>query len=264
MTSWLFVTTAMTTLAMAGTVAPEQKSWLAIARTDRNLGSLVSEYKRLKSSGMGPLLVASDDCKNLRPGFFLLTIEQAADRNTAESAALRLRGSVAKDAYASSCEERPDSIYALRLPLLDASILTMPELPVSVSLEDVRSSVRRLSPSWIALIRGKHLELPNDPREGFRTAVSVRSEQSGQTIDLDADCWQPQIAAHEQQIAIACVRETAADHPLHQLRIIALPEKRVVAERDRCRNPRWASSEWVCDVERVDASGRLSLSQTAL
>jgi hypothetical protein len=204
-------------------------------------------------------IVGSDDCRNLRPGLFLVVPAPQSDRVAAEAQLARWRdhGGV-PDVYLRACEVAPASRLALGLPLLDPSIRQRPPEMAGWSYDDAVSRVEPLGHGRLALIVPRYVPEPEDAREGLRVEVSILGPGPERHV-LEPDCAGPELAASSPLVALACAVEVAGENLLHVTRVYRLPGGEQVMAQESCRDPELSGMRLVCQGERVDADGRLHL-----
>jgi hypothetical protein len=235
--------------------------WLVIAGSNTAVGPAMSARNKLDRAWPTATVVSSDDCENLRAGLYLTVVDTGPDREKAQAVLSRLRPGV-PDAYVRQCKAKPDSRIALSVPLIDPSVEKVPQNVVNWTDHDRISSVIRLNDGGYLWIRRRYESIPEDPREGRRQTVLFFKTSPANATQVESDCTDPEYDRHGAWIAVACARETAADHLLHDIRIFSIGSWEQIRNVQRCRKPHLVSAaEMSCSAEEIDGSGSLKLTQ---
>ncbi len=237
--------------------------WLVVASTHRTVLPAMKAAAMLRVAWPEVTVIASSDCASFRAGFYLTVVRSAQSQPAA--ADLRKLKSHIPDANVRTCNPRPGTRIALGLPLIDASIANVPANSVNWTDEDRISTVTKLPAIGYLWIQRRYEPDAEDPREGRRESVFFLLSSQKDAVLLDPDCANSSFAQKDGWIALSCARELAADHMLHELRVLEQASGKAVFTAPRCREPRFESAEEVsCQAESVDAEGKLKLTAKRL
>ena len=246
-------------LALVSSEAAAETQWLSILASEGTLHAAVKKLESLNADGKDLRLISSNDCSNLRQGLFLVASGIWRDKSEAGKDAARWRDQKVKDAYLRACEVTPGSRLDLGVPVLDPSIYQRPPDIVNWTYEDAMSHVKSLSNSLIAVIQPRYEPCPEDVREGLKVPVYVIMKPGKERIRLETDCIDPELTANADLVAVSCVNATMADHLLHITRVYQIPSRKLILERERCREPRLSVNQLSCREEELDKEGNLHL-----
>lgn len=258
----LGVTLVVAGAAAAAQAAPAER-YLVVGASAGTPAIIAHKAKALADAAPGGGLVATTaDCGDRRPVFVWVAVV-AESPDAAQAALAPLRDRVPK-AHIRRCTPRPDSLLALGLPAVDASIAQVPADAVNWRDADRVSGVLAMSgpgdPAFLVLQR-VHVAMPDDVLEGRRTRVLLPRAKSAPKVLLE-DCGGARDAVRTLQwLALACDSEQAADHILHTVHAFSADGMEVLTV-PRCREPRLVGTATLqCRAESVDAEGRLRLWQ---
>jgi len=237
----------------------EDEVWLPVVATRNKVDDALASAVELRRHGPDLVLVATEDCRNLGKGLYVVVAGVHDRRTTAESAVAKWRALGVHDAYLRSCRVVVPSRLSLDIPLLDPSFMNRRIEAVNWDMEDAVSRVIVLDDRLAALVIPRYEDDPEDVREGLRIGVRLYHRLEDRIVDLSPDCIDPQFAWNATHVALSCVKETAGTHLLHHVYVYALKDGTLVAEESRCRTPTFAEGRWMCEKESVDADGVLEL-----
>ncbi len=183
---------ALLIAAMPGGQSPRDDEWLILQAAADPL-ALVGAAAAKRAPGAR--VIATGDCRGMKPGLYLLAMRPGG--------AARPAGS-----YVRACAAKPRSVAALGLPAVDPSFAAMRSEPINFDGGDIVSKVRAG-----LLLRPYYLLAPNDPREGLRMAVE---DVAGRRRPIDRDCTDPEVARQGGRIAIACAIEQVAGQHVYR------------------------------------------------
>ncbi len=256
----LFFLCAIVALLAKVDAAEDQRRWFVVATCCRNLVPVLEASEKLRARWRDTSVVASSDCINLPPGFFLAVAVAAPTRQAALDALVEV-SLRASEAYVQECRPRPHSRVALGVPLVDPSIEKVPENVVNWTDRDRISTIVKLKGRRYSWIRRWYEPDREDPREGRRESVLFFTNRPDSAIQLESDCTDPSFAEREGWIALSCTREVAAENLLHETKVYEATSRKVIFSTKRCRNPRFVSAtQLTCQAEDVDLNGELHLS----
>lgn len=208
----------------------------------------------------GQVLVAStDQCENLEPNRWVVTLKPVDSRSTAALLADEWKRRGRSDAYVRLCRVRPDSPLAIGQASVDPSIAEVPANAVNWSDEDRVSRAALIPGKRVLYFQRQYHPDPEDPREGRRTSVWLKSAPGEKLMLLARDCEQAKHAATDTHVALSCAAEVAGDHLLHTVALYDATTGRRSAQIERCRQPRLSDTGLSCLKESVNADNRLSL-----
>jgi hypothetical protein len=243
--------------------APSAERYLVVGASAGTPAAIAHKAKALAEAVPGGGLVATTaDCGDRRPVFVWLAT--VADSPAAAKAALTQLRERVPDASLRRCTPRPDSLLALGVPAVDASIAQVPADAVNWRDADRVSGLLDLrgpgDPAFLVLQR-VHVATPDDLLEGRRTRVLLPRAGATPKLLLE-DCGGARDAVRtEHWLALACDSEQAADHILHTVHAFSADGVEVLTV-PRCREPRLVGPATLqCRAEAVDAQGRLRLWQ---
>jgi len=244
--------------------AEPTSQWFVIAGSAKAVQPALRTKQKLLPSWPEISIVASSDCKNLRPGLFLTVVKTFDSKEGAASVLGKVREQV-PDAYVRECRPHQGSRIQLGVSLIDPSIEKVPQDAVNWTDEDRVSEVVKLPGGGHLWILRRYEADEEDPREGRRESVLVFSNKPEVATLLERDCTDPAYARIADWIALSCARESALDHLLHQTTVFDMKSGKIVHSVSRCRDPQFASTaELVCQGEAVDKRGRLQLKRRSI
>ncbi|MCX7099562.1 MAG: hypothetical protein NTV43_16845 [Methylococcales bacterium] len=235
--------------------------WLPIVASEKNLTKGMEKFKSLDGKKTGLSFMSSDDCSNLKKGYFLLVsgykkIEKEAQVNLAE-----WKNNGISDAYIRKCEVVRNSRLDLDISLIDDSLYERPDTIVNWNYEDALSYTKELNDSIVAVVQPNYHTDPEDIREGLRIKVNVFLIKTRQIIELEEDCMNPEFSAKADVVAVSCVRATMAENLLHTINIYKMPYTKSLLTIDQCSSPRIVKDHSIlCDKEILSKDGKLSMS----
>jgi hypothetical protein len=235
-----------------------EPAWLAVVSTSPTVVQAINMAKRLRTSLGSVIIVATNDCENLKPGLFLSVTGISNNSDAAERRVAEARKTV-HDAYVRNCEPKPGSRVQFTIDLVDASIYEVPADVVNWDDNDRISELRTagLMHLWI---RREYRKDENDPREGRRTSVWLFKNDPSAAQKITPDCADAEVVVSDSLIALTCARETAGDNLFHQVQVLDINIGRTVRTVDRCRTPKFVTaSEFTCEAEAVGPDGGLKL-----
>lgn len=239
--------------------AEPTSQWFVIAGSAKTVQPALRTKQKLLPSWPEISIVASSDCKNLRPGLFLTVVNTFDSKEGAASVLGKVREQV-PDAYVRECPPHQDSRIQLGVSLIDPSIEKVPQDVVNWTDEDRISEVLKLPGGGYLWLLRRYEADEEDPREGRRESVLVFASKAEAATLLERDCTDPSYARTADWIALSCARESAADHLLHQTTVFDMKSGKSVHSVSRCRDPKFTSTtELVCQQEAIDKQGRLQL-----
>lgn len=230
---------------------------LVVVASSLTPGGIAEEAKPLSAQFKNGLVIQTSDCGDARNVYaFVSGVEKS--REAARSTLASTRAAV-PDAYVKSCEVKPDSLLALRVPAVDGSIADVPANAVNWGDDDRVSTVRRLPDGRSLIFVRYYVEAAGDPLEGRRERV-VLAQSPDKTTVLVEQCMHPgKAAALARRIAFDCATEQAGDHLLHAAHAFDESGGKLM-EIAHCRNPRWEKKTILtCEDESVGADGKLTL-----
>jgi hypothetical protein len=234
--------------------------WLVVSASGRSVLPLIEKKNSLNRDWPSAIIVASDDCKNARPGFFVLAVEVAKDKSQAEKILFALRKSV-PDAYLKRCEVLEKSRLSFGIPLIDPSIQDVPRDVVNWDDTDRITELRNLRDMDFIIVKKVFVPKDDSFREGRRTEIYFFRGDPKKAVLLDKDCWDfGGINYRGSLLTFHCACEVAGDHFIHRSMVYRLQPPEKIFERTYCRNPELLRDNLVrCEEESVDADGELHL-----
>lgn len=240
--------------------AKAESLWLVVGASDLSATEIATKAKPLFVANPNSLIIQTNDCGDKKNVFAWAEIATSA--KAAQDALIRVRVS-SKDAYVKRCEVKPNSLLALRIGVIDKSIVGVPSDAVNWQDEDRVSSTQPLADGRVLAVVRYYVNEPDDPLEGRRERV-ILANSSDKRITLDDNCVSLGHAVIDHgHIAFHCAREQAGDSLLHNVLVFkATGEK--LTEIQHCRNPKWSNERTIsCDAETVGADGKLQLNETS-
>lgn len=237
-----------------------ERVWLVIVASDPTPAGIAHKGKALGGAiagGLNAFSIQTRDCGDKKNVFGWATEPSPCAEHAQEQLAT-VRATV-KDAYVKRCDVRPQTLLALRFPVLDPSIANVPESAVNWGDEDRISSALPLPDGRTLVVVRYFANIPNDPLEGRRERV-ILAESPDRRKVLEDDCPGAGAAVvRGRSLALQCAREQAGDQLLHSV-LIFDSERRKLAEVPHCRKPRWIG-DWLvtCEEESVGPDGQLQL-----
>ncbi len=239
--------------------ADDRPVWLVIAGSHTSVKPATETKQKLQSSWPEAAIVASDDCDGLRRGLFLAVAAKLPRREEAQEVLSKVKVAV-PDAYVRECRPKPASRIQFGVPVVEPSIESVPTNAVNWTDEERISRVATLPGAGHLWIRRRFEPVPEDPREGRRTAVLFFAETPETAVSLDEDCTDPQFSQKGGRVALSCARETAADNLLHETKVYDIHSGKELLTVRRCRQPELRSAvELSCKAEEIGADGQLRL-----
>lgn len=238
--------------------------WFPIVATRNSVAEALHSLLEMGQDQEKLALIATDDCRNLRPGLYLVVEEGHDSRAAAESLVAKWRKQGVGDAYLRNCNLAQPSRLSFGVPLLDASLMMQSIGAVNWDVQDAVSRVIELADGYVAAIIPRYEDHPDDIREGLRIGVHLYNTAENRSIVLSSDCIDPELALNVSHVALSCVTEIAASHLLHRTQLHSLGNGQVVAAEDSCTKPSFTEQRWLCYKESVDETGRLKLEAKTL
>lgn len=219
--------------------------WLAIAAARNDAGQAVSLARGLRGDWPDTAVIASGDCADFRPGYFLVVVP-AASADEAEKAAVAMRGRFS-DAYRRECRPMEGSAMAVGLATVDPTIFDVPADAVNWDSSDMVSTVLTENGRSVWIRRWYEPD-PEDPLEGRR--VSVFLQARGEAIELLPRCSGAEALFGDTRVAVSCETMVAGSDLFHTVYLFDLESGRRTRTLDRCRDPQFeANGNLVCEVE---------------
>lgn len=233
--------------------------YLTIVSTETEGLEFIRAYHRLNKRFPSLEVISSRHCKNLKPGLVLLVAAIDDDKNTSDSHLKTARQHV-KDSYQRQCEVDTASILAHGLPLVDQSVLKLPEGTVNWSFEDVTSSTRTVSEDYIALVKKTFSGSLDDELEGRRVEINLINRKNGRQARVIESCHDfDHVVMNHQKIAFQCVTGSAANEYIHTVYLYDVPGNKITVSEGYCQQPAFNKSSLHCKKESVNESGELKL-----
>lgn len=250
-------------LGLTSCQGADSSKWLVVSATRESLEPAIQAVNQVRKTWTRAAIVPSSDCANLKPGLYLAVVEVTTERAAAESAAAKLRGSVA-DAYVRNCEPRTGSLMQFGIPAVDPSVLQVPATAVNWDTEDRLSDIKAAGSGYVWIKRW-YDPAPEDPLEGRRASVYFFDRNPREAKELAANCTSPSVQVSGGLAAITCVRENAGENLLHETRVVETGSGRLLKSIPRCRDARVVSrTEVSCQAEAVGPDGQLKLTPKRL
>jgi hypothetical protein len=244
-------------LLMLGSVLPAraERVWMVIGASDSTPAGIAHKAKGL-SKGEG-LIIRTADCGDKEKHFAWA----AAILPTAESAQARLQkvSETVPDAYLKSCQIRPGSLLAYRIPAVDPSIAEVPDTAVNWDDKDRVSTIQAL-PGGRSLVIVRHFEkAANDPLEGRRERVMLAAP-SHKLKELEKNCVNAaKVSTKGSYVALECAREQAGNDMMHSVMVFDAEGTRL-KEIKHCRGPLFKEAKHLqCESERMGPDGKTKL-----
>ncbi|MCC2976913.1 hypothetical protein LK533_09540 [Sphingomonas sp. PL-96] len=225
-------------LSASGAVAqPAGNDWLILQSAADPL-ALVGAVAAKRAPG--GRVMASSDCREMRPGLYVLAMRPGAGVRPA-------------GAYVKRCTPRPNSLTARGIAAVDPSFAAMRSTPINFDGSDIVSTVRAG-----LLLRPYYAPSPEDPREGLRTAVD---DVAGERRPIERDCTGPEVARSRTHIAIACAIEQVAEQYAYRTVVYRADDLARVKAISRCRKPRLMAGAVKCAAQTISADGQVTTAQ---
>lgn len=234
--------------------------WLVIGASGKSLVSLIEAKQRLIRDWPQATIMVTDDCVNVKPGFFVLAAEVASSKVQAQQAVTKLRQLV-PDAYLKQCDILDKSRLAMRIPLVDSSIEKVPADAVNWGDEDRVTELILLNNTDFLIVQ--RVFDPGDTgfREGRQQKILFFRDDPNKSILLNSDCWDfGGLYYHYPFLAFHCADQVAGDYLIHKCEVHRLEPPGKIFQKLYCRNPVLLGDKRLrCEEEAVDAEGELSL-----
>jgi hypothetical protein len=185
----------------------------------------------------GARVMASSDCREMRPGLYVLAMRPSG-------------GAQPAGAYVKRCTPKPDSLAARGIATVDPSFAAMRGTPINFDGSDIVSTVRAGS-----LLRPYYTLSPEDPRGGLRTAVD---DVAGKRRSIERDCTGPEVARSRTHIAIACAIEQVAEQYVYRTVVYRASDLARVKAIPRCRKPQLTGGSVQCAMQTISADGQVA------
>lgn len=238
-------------------VSMAEPVWLVVGASDASPAGIAIKSRPLGILESEGLIFQSSDCGD-KKNIFGWTATIAITQEAAKTVLRQVRQKI-KDAYIKRCEVIPDSLLALRIPAVDASISEVSDTAVNWSDEDRLSTVVSLGDGRSIVVVRHFVSDPEDPLEGRRERILL-TMSSSERVTLNLSCSDLGGATvYQGLVAFHCVREQAADNLLHD--VVVVDSKGIILnEIKRCRNPKWKDKRTLlCEAENVGPNGKLTL-----
>lgn len=229
--------------------------WLVVGASDPTPAGITRKAKQL--GGAGGLIIRTVDCGD-RKNVYAWAARVETTEKAAEGAAKELRETTARDAFVKSCDVKPGTLLAHRIPAVDPSIADVPDS--AVNWEDAYrvSTVKRLPDGRSVAVARYYEAGGDDPLEGRRERV-ILLDPAGKQRQLEKNCFDASgFQIRKGYLAFQCATEQAGDHLMHSV-LLFDKEGRRIKTFNRCRNPRFAGGHLHCKAESVKADGTLTL-----
>jgi hypothetical protein len=235
-----------------------EKAWIVVGASSPSPDGIARAAKPLAAKWPEGLIFRTADCGDKRDVFgWAYHVAASAD---GAKAALPAAHELAKGAYVKACDIPPRSLFALRVPAVDASVADVPA-SVADDWEDddrVSSAVPLSDGRTLVIKRVFKPSLLEDPEQGKDQGVWL-VERDGKLKALAESCSPAEaFTTRDGKVAFQCGDTIAADELLHK--VLAFDGDKQVAAVSSCRKPRWTGpAALVCSSESVGPDGRIKL-----